>query len=102
MEKKMYTTTEAMKFFGVSRTSVIALIEKGFIEAEKEKGKWIIDGQSMKEWKELQASGFRNGTEAAHKRLERGLEKHMAENEKRREQILKQAAELTKNGTLKP
>ncbi|WKA56810.1 helix-turn-helix domain-containing protein [Planococcus shixiaomingii] len=76
MDKKTYTITEAMPIFGVSRTTVTYWISVGIIDAEKVKGKWIIDGQSVKDWQEFQALGFPAANSVMRKRFEMALEKN--------------------------
>ncbi|MDN7240635.1 helix-turn-helix domain-containing protein [Planococcus sp. N028] len=76
MEKRNYTITEAMPIFGVSRTTITYWINAGIIDAEKEKGKWIIDGHSVKDWQRFQALGFPAANQVIRKRFEIALEKN--------------------------
>lgn len=76
MGTKKYTITEAMPIFGVSRTTITYWISLGIINAEKEKGIWMIDAQSVKKWEEFQASGFPAGDKVIRKRFELALTKN--------------------------
>lgn len=91
MLKKTYTITEAMPFLGVGRTTITYWINLGIIEAKKEKGKWIIDGQSMKEWQEFQGSGFKTADENMKKRFEAATVNFHNLQKERHEKIMKKA-----------
>lgn len=56
MENKTYTVNEATKIFGVSRTKIAYWINVGIIDGVKEKGRWMISGQSIKDWKDFQVT----------------------------------------------
>ncbi|TWT25819.1 helix-turn-helix domain-containing protein [Planomicrobium sp. CPCC 101110] len=76
MDKEFFTITEAMPIFGVSRTTVTYWITEEIINAEKIKGKWMIDGHSVKNWQEFQASGFPAGNKVIRKKFELAFRKN--------------------------
>lgn len=74
MQKKTYTITEAMPILGVGRTTIIYWINLGIIEAEKLKGRWVIDGDSIKDWQDFQALGLSAASEKMRERFELSFE----------------------------
>ncbi|KRF52562.1 hypothetical protein ASG99_12435 [Bacillus sp. Soil768D1] len=52
------TVTKAAELFGVSRSTISFWVQSGYIEAEKIKGKWMINNDSLKRFKTQWDSGF--------------------------------------------
>lgn len=52
------TVTKAAELFGVSRSTISFWVQSGYIEAEKVKGKWLINHDSLKKFKTQWNSGF--------------------------------------------
>lgn len=70
MESKSYTVNEATKMFSVSRNKVTYWINVRIIDGVKEKGKWSISGQSIKDWQDFQEAGIPAALEEMRKRFE--------------------------------
>jgi hypothetical protein len=52
------TTAEATELLGVSHTRLSRLLNAEFITARKEKGKWVIDKESLKQFKKFRDSAY--------------------------------------------
>lgn len=76
MEKEFFTISEAMPIFGVSRTTITYWITEGIINGKKMKGKWMIDGHSVKDWQDFQASRFPAGDKVIRKKFELAFRKN--------------------------
>lgn len=104
MVSRNYTITEAMPIFEVSRTTITYWISTGTINAEKEKGKWVIDGQSIKDWQEFQALGAPAANKVIRKRFEiaskknRQARKALLNSPQMKQGMKKEEKKLCKNG----
>ena len=88
MDKETYTIAEAMPIFGVSKTTITYWINVGIVDAKKEKGKWIIDGQSMKDWQEFKKVGLSAASEEMQKRFKIASENFKAMQKERHDKTM--------------